>query len=85
MRIVGDVTNLGPHVEEVNFVTFDDPLLFRYPIAYVIEPDWWSMTDSEAVALRTYMQKGGFVIVDDFKPMRRRFPGWEARTMSAAT
>ena len=31
MRIVGDVTNLAPHVEEVNFVTFDDPLLFRYP------------------------------------------------------
>jgi len=31
MRIVGDVTNLAPHVEEVNFVAFDDPLLFRYP------------------------------------------------------
>jgi hypothetical protein len=78
MRIVNDVTNQGPHVEDVNFVAFDDPLLFRYPIAYVIEPDWWSMTDSEAVAMRTYMQKGGFVIVDDFKPMRRRFPGWSS-------
>src|SRR6476659_6306611 len=44
-----------------------------YPIAYVIEVDWWAMTDSEAVALRTYMQKGGFVIIDDFKP--RRFRG----------
>ena len=36
------------------------------------------MTDSEAVAMRAYMQKGGFVIVDDFKPMRRRFPGWSS-------
>jgi hypothetical protein len=39
----------------------------------VIEVDWWAMTDSEAVALRTYLQKGGFLIVDDFKP--RRFRG----------
>src|SRR3954469_9315186 len=44
----------------------------------MIEPDWWSMTESEAVAMRTYMQKGGFIIVDDFKPMRRRFPQWSS-------
>ena len=47
--------------------------MFRYPIAYVIEVDWWAMTDSEAAALRAFVQKGGFVIVDDFKP--RRFRG----------
>ena len=28
------------------------------------------MTDREAAALRAYLQKGGFVIVDDFKPRR---------------
>src|SRR5262249_31114224 len=69
MSIMREVTYLAPHVEEVNTLAFDDPALFRYPIAYVIEPDWWSMTESEAVAMRTYMQKGGFIIVDDFKPM----------------
>jgi len=78
MSIMHDVTYLDAHVEEVNALAFDDPMLFRYPIAYVIEPDWWSMTESEAVAMRTYMQKGGFIIVDDFKPMRRRFPGWSS-------
>ena len=30
------------------------------------------MTDREAVALRAYLKKGGFVIVDDFKPQRFR-------------
>ena len=78
MSIMRDVTNLDLHAEDINTMAFDDPLLFRYPIAYVIEPDWWSMTDSEAVAMRTYMQKGGLIIVDDFKPMRRRFPGWSS-------
>ena len=67
MKIMNEVSLLGAHDEEVNTLTLDDPELFRYPIAYIIEVDWWAMTDREAVALRTYLQKGGFVIVDDFK------------------
>jgi hypothetical protein len=73
MNIMNEVSYLGPHVDDINTLTFDDPELFRYPVAYVIEVDWWAMTDREAEALRAYMQKGGFVIVDDFKP--RRFRG----------
>jgi hypothetical protein len=67
MKIMNEVSFLGAHDEEVNTLTFDDPALCKYPIAYVIEVDWWAMTDSEAAALRAYMLKGGFVIVDDFK------------------
>jgi hypothetical protein len=73
MNIMNEVSYLNPHVDEVNVLTLDDPDLFKYPVAYVIEVDWWAMTDSEAAALRTYLQKGGFLIVDDFKP--RRFRG----------
>src|SRR6516165_4652032 len=62
MKIMNEVSLLGAHDEEVNTLTLDDPELFRYPIAYIIEVDWWAMTDREAVALRTYLQKGGFVI-----------------------
>jgi hypothetical protein len=72
MKIMNEVSFLNPH-EDINHLTLDDPELFHYPVAYVIEPDWWAMTDGEAAALRAYIQKGGFVIVDDFKP--RRFRG----------
>jgi Domain of unknown function (DUF4159) len=75
MRIMNEVSYLDPHTEEINAITLDDPLLFRYPLAYIIEVDWWVMTDAEAAALRAYLQKGGFVIVDDFKPRRGRFGG----------
>jgi len=67
MRIMNEVSYLAPHVEEINSVRADDPELFRYPIAYVIEVDWWDMTGSEVTNLRAYLQKGGFLIVDDFK------------------
>jgi hypothetical protein len=78
MNIMNEVSSLNPHVDNINALTFDDPEIFRYPIAYVIEPDWWAMSDREAAAMRAYIQKGGFVIVDDFKPMRRRYGGFDA-------
>ena len=67
MRIMNDISFLGAHSDEVNVLTLDDPELGRYPIAYIIEVGWWTLTDREAAALRAYIQKGGFVIVDDFK------------------
>jgi hypothetical protein len=75
MRIMQEVSFINPHVDEINALTLDDPAVFRYPLAYIIEVDWWAMTDAEAAALRLYLQKGGFVIVDDFKPRRGRFGG----------
>jgi uncharacterized protein DUF4159 len=67
MRIMTEITNLSPRVEEINTLALDDPELFKYPIAYIIEVGWQELTDREAAALRTYLAKGGFVIVDDFK------------------
>jgi Domain of unknown function (DUF4159) len=78
MNIMSEISFLTPHVEEINSFTWDDPELLKYPIAYIIEPDWWAMTDKEAVGMRRYIQKGGFVIVDDFKPMRRFFGGYDS-------
>lgn len=67
MRIVDALTSLEPHVEQTNVLSLDDPEIFKYPVLYLIEPSWWDMSDADAVALRTYLAKGGFVIVDDFK------------------
>src|SRR5438128_5540511 len=67
MRIMNEISYLGVHTDDANVLTLDDPELCKYPIAYIIEVGWWTLTDHEATALRTYLQKGGFVIVDDFK------------------
>ena len=67
MQIMNEVSYLDPHIEDLDVLTLDDPELFKYPVAYIIEPGWWTPTDAEAAALRAYIEKGGFVIVDDFK------------------
>jgi hypothetical protein len=74
MKIMNDISYLGP-LEHINVLTLDDPQFSKYPVAYMIEPGWWEMTDAEAAALRAYMEKGGFVIVDDFKML-----GWRGLT-----
>jgi hypothetical protein len=77
MQIMSNVSYLDAH-PEIDTVALDDPALFRYPIAYIIEVSWWTLTDRQAESLRAFMQKGGFVIVDDFK-MYGDFgsPGWD--------
>jgi hypothetical protein len=80
MRIMDDISLFGAHDDVINVLTFDDPELFKYPVAYIIEVGWWTLTDREERGLRAYLQKGGFVIVDDFKmPGWRGYPngGWE--------
>jgi hypothetical protein len=78
MKIMNEVSYLGAHDQEINTLALDDPDLFKYPIAYLIEVSWWTLTDREAAALRAYMEKGGFVIVDDFKAYGDfGSPGWE--------
>src|SRR5260221_13089575 len=63
MKIMNEVSYLGAHEDEVNSVTFDDPELFHYPIAYLIEVGWWTASDREAAGLRDYLHKGGFLFV----------------------
>ena len=66
MKILRELSTLRPYMEGGNILTLDDPELFKYPIAYLSEPGFWTMTDKEAESLRSYLRKGGFLIVDDF-------------------
>ena len=67
MQIMNDISYLGAHQDETDTLALDDPELSKYPVAYIIEVGWWTLTDREAAALRAYLDKGGFMIVDDFK------------------
>jgi hypothetical protein len=44
----------------------DEPGLFRYPFIYIVEPGQMELTNEDAVGLREYLLRGGFLILDDF-------------------
>jgi hypothetical protein len=67
LRIVDALTSMTPHVETTSLLPLENPEIFKFPVLYLIEASWWGMTDEEGLALGQYLDKGGFVIVDDFK------------------
>jgi len=60
-------------------LTLDDPDLFQYPVATIIEVGYWRPSDSEITHLREYLLKGGFLIVDDTREER----GYELENLVA--
>ena len=67
MSILKDLTLIDANTDGGLILTLDDPRLFHYPIAYMWEPGFWTMTDLEAERFREYLLKGGFAIFDDFE------------------
>jgi hypothetical protein len=66
LRMFTHVSNVPAHVNTSAIMSFGDPDIFKFPVLYFVEPGPWDMTDAEVVNLRSYLQKGGFLIVDDF-------------------
>ncbi|MCA0375489.1 MAG: DUF4159 domain-containing protein [Gemmatimonadetes bacterium] len=66
MTILKDLTRMRVHTQGSNVYTLDDRALGQQAVAYLTEPGYWYPNDREALGLRTWLQKGGFLIVDDF-------------------
>jgi hypothetical protein len=65
-RIIKSLTAIDIHTERSLILSLDDPALFNYPIAFMWEPGFWTLTDREAAAFRAWLLKGGFAIFEDF-------------------
>lgn len=77
ISILRSVTGIDGNAR-TNTLSLEDPEIFRYPLLYIIEVSWWRITDKEAKNLRAFLDKGGFVIVDDFKTAEwRGGRGWD--------
>lgn len=66
-----------------------DKEIFNYPMLYLCEPGYWSMEEEAVENLREYLNRGGFLLFDDFgreiewiqvaEEMKRVFPDLEPR------
>ncbi|HJS74697.1 MAG TPA: DUF4159 domain-containing protein [Vicinamibacteria bacterium] len=66
-RLLSELTTIRVELGGTNVLELDDPALFQHPVAYISEPGFWTMSDEEALLLREYVLKGGFLIFDDFE------------------
>ncbi len=91
-KIVDNITNIDMYMKGGNIINIGDPELFKYPWSYLCEPGYWTMTDEEAENLRTYLFKGGFLVIDDFfrdhwynfqVQMEKLLPGYQLHRMDA--
>ena len=67
MTILRELTLIDANTDGSLILSLSDPDLFKFPIVYMWEPGYWTMTDIEAVRFREFLLKGGFAIFDDFE------------------
>ena len=65
MKAATSLTSIEAPVDSFVTVTATDPTFMKYPIVMVTEPGCWNPTEQEVLAVRSYLQKGGFMILDD--------------------
>jgi hypothetical protein len=82
-EFIGRTTSVDVQDPSYRLLELSDPRIFEYPFAYVSEPGEMELTDAEVANLREYVDRGGFILIDDFdtwhmdnlrEEMRRVFP-----------
>jgi hypothetical protein len=66
-RILAELTTMRPRLDDSDVLDLEEDALFHHPIVYVSEPGFWTITERGAQRLGQYLEKGGFVIFDDFE------------------
>ena len=86
LTMVKEVTGIHTSAESFEIVRFDSKDIFKYPFLYVSEPGFMELTPKETAGLRDYVNRGGFLVFDDFRgrdldtlrfEMKKAFPDRE--------
>jgi hypothetical protein len=84
--MVQELTGIRTTNDSYKIVQLDSPEIFNYPWLYFSEPGFFNLSENEIENFRRYLNRGGFVICDDFRGrdlevlrahMRKVFPGQE--------
>lgn len=67
LRIVSELTSVETTPKSYRILRFHDPEIMDYPMLYVSEPGFWDITEAEAENIRAYLDRGGFILFDDFR------------------
>jgi hypothetical protein len=67
LKILAELTNVDTRTTESSVMSWSDPEVFKFPVVYMCEPGFWTMSDAEVKNFRAYLQKGGYMVLDDFR------------------
>ncbi len=54
------------HTGEGHHLPLTDDRIFDYPWIYATQVGYWDLSDAETKRLREYLERGGFLVTDDF-------------------
>jgi hypothetical protein len=66
LQILNEVSGLNVDRTSYRIVDIGSPELFQHPFSYVSHPDEMNLSEEELVNFRQYIDRGGFIMVDDF-------------------
>jgi len=69
-QVISEATNIDVKNLSYRIVELGSPEVFDYPFAVVSEPGEMALTDHEVDNLREFIDRGGFVLMDDFDGSR---------------
>ena len=67
LKILSELTTVETSEQSFRVLRMHDKEIMNYPFLYVSEPGYWDITESESENLRAYLDRGGFVLFDDFR------------------
>jgi hypothetical protein len=93
-QLIKDATSIAVEKMSYRIVPMDSDDIFKYPFGYISEPGMAILTDDEVKNFREFVDRGGFVMLDDFdgsrqfaimqQNIRRVFPDREMFLMTDA-
>ncbi len=67
LKILSELTSVETSDRSFRVLRLHDEEIMNHPFLYMSEPGYWDITESETVNLRNYLDKGGFILFDDFR------------------
>ena len=65
-QFIAGATGINIDIMSYSIIELSSDDVFDYPFAYVSEPGEMALTDEEVKNLREYIDRGGFILMDDF-------------------
>ena len=65
-EFIGRTTKVDVEDNSYRLLELSSSEIFDYPFAYISEPGEMELTEDEVANLREYIDRGGFILIDDF-------------------